>query len=193
MSINELKALAKTVINHNHGFNALAWEVQSKEVHGTTHSLVWIPNLNDWSGRRRQILDSIDSAQSAEGIAKLMNTDESRRGHLRVWNFWPVVAIQTDSSATTSDDGLRPTGFVEYNLASGSATHENAVMWIDLACLFVRGALKHNGRWHGTPKGSDPNLFREGDLRQFVLEQAQDARLSEAERARLQERLGFLR
>ncbi|KAI0449336.1 hypothetical protein F5B21DRAFT_494547 [Xylaria acuta] len=104
MSMKELKALAKTVIHHNHGFNALAWELQSKDVHSNARSLVWIPNLSNLSGRRRRMLDSLDSTQSVEGIAKLMNTDGSGKGYIRPWNFWPVVA-DIDPVVTNYYDG----------------------------------------------------------------------------------------
>ncbi|KAH8156019.1 hypothetical protein CIB48_g12229 [Xylaria polymorpha] len=114
MSIDELKALAKTVIHHNHGFNALAWELQSRDVHSSAHSLVWIPNLSNLSGRRRRILDSLNSTQSVEGIAKLMNTDGSGKGHLRPWNFWPMVSAQANAAATTFYDGHQFTNLVEY-------------------------------------------------------------------------------
>ncbi|RYC57701.1 hypothetical protein CHU98_g8518 [Xylaria longipes] len=194
MSIKELKALAKTVIHHNHGFNSLAWQLRSKDVHSNAHSLVWIPNLSNLSGRRRRILDGLDSTQSVEGIAKLMNTDMSGKGHLRPWNFWPVVPAQTDPMSAPYYGGHQSTHLVEYNLAPGSATPEDAAMWIDLACLFVRGAIKHNARWpRGTAKGPDPNLFRESDLSKFVLEQAEEAGLSATEQARLRQRLAFLK
>ncbi|KAI1750452.1 hypothetical protein F4782DRAFT_532358 [Xylaria castorea] len=194
MSTRELKALAKTIIHHNHGFNALAWELRGTDVHSDAHSLVWIPNLSNLSGRMRRILDSLDTTQSAEGIAKLMNTDGSGKRHLRAWNFWPVVAEQTDPMDTTYYDGHQYTGLVEYNLAPGSATPEDAVMWIDLACLFVRGALNHDARWDGgTARGPDPNLFIESDLSKFVLEQAKEAGLSGTEQARLRERLAFFK
>ncbi|KAI0438469.1 hypothetical protein F4803DRAFT_555016 [Xylaria telfairii] len=193
-SVDELKALAKTVIHHNHGFNALAWKLQSKDIDSSAHSLVWIPDLSNLSGRRRRILDNLDSTQSVEGIAKLMNTDRSGKGHLRPWDFWPVVDARNNAETTTYYDGYQFTNLVEYNLAPGSAIAEDAIMWIDIACLFVRGALKHNAKWYGgTTKGPDPNLFRETDLSKFVLEQAEDAGLSGTEYVRIKERLAFLK
>ncbi|KAI0856126.1 hypothetical protein F4860DRAFT_519165 [Xylaria cubensis] len=191
----QMKALANTIIRHNYGFNELARELKCTDVHSDAHSLVWLQNfdVNNPSDRTKEILEGIDSAQSVERIAELMNTDWRGQGHLRAWNFWPMVPDKTGPMAVTYHYGHPCAGFVEYNLAPGSATPQDATLWIDLACLFTRGALKHDGRWGGgTAKGPDPNLLRESNLLKFVLEQAEEADIPRTSRERLQEKLAFL-
>ncbi|KAI0545629.1 hypothetical protein F4679DRAFT_599362 [Xylaria curta] len=193
----QMKILARSIVHFNYGFNELARELSCTDVSSYAHSLVWLQHLDvDNPGERtKEILEGIDSAQSVEGIAELMNTDWKDEGHLRAWNFWPMVPErfgQTPNN-TAYYNGHHYTGFVEYNLAPGSATAKDATVWIDLACLFTRGALKHDGRWSGgTAKGPDPNLYKESDLVKFLLEQAEDAELYGNARIQLQERLACL-
>ncbi|KAI1744654.1 hypothetical protein F4680DRAFT_443928 [Xylaria scruposa] len=191
----QMKALARGIVYFNYGFNELARELSCTDVSSYAHSLVWLQDsdVNKPGDRTKEILQGIDSAQSVERIAELMNTDRKGEGHLRAWNFWPMVPEKFDQMATAYYHGHANTGFVEYNLAPGSATAMDATMWIDLACLFARGALKHDGSWSGgTAKGPDPNLYKESDLIKFLLEQAEDAALPRTLRIRLHEKLACL-
>ncbi|KAI1194654.1 hypothetical protein F5X97DRAFT_327337 [Nemania serpens] len=152
----ELKAIAKTVLQHTHGFNALAWDLWGNEVHTTAQYLVNVPPSRRHA---KKCLQDIGLAVVPKDIAKVMNPEGDEGG-------------------------------LEYNLASASGTIDDALTWINLACLFVRGALSHNGEWpRGTLKDPDWPMFWETDLSKFVLEQADEMTLSRGEKARLQERL----
>ncbi|KAI1127268.1 hypothetical protein F5Y10DRAFT_266339 [Nemania abortiva] len=174
----EINALAKMVMQHNNGFNSLAWDLWSNGVHVNARSMLWVPAFD---GTTRRYIHYIESALRPEDIARVMNMDGGGQRQIRPWNFWPLVP-----------PGLSFTNFVEYNLGSGSRTVGDAIMWINLVCLFVRGSLACNGTWaRGTFKTGERVLFVESDLSKFVLEQAQEVGLPENERSRLRERLAY--
>ncbi|KAI1114165.1 hypothetical protein F5Y14DRAFT_451346 [Nemania sp. NC0429] len=171
----DLNAIAQTVLLHTHGFNALAWDLWGGEVHTDAQPLIWVPLSHLHMSR---CFNDIQSAGVTEDIAKAMNPEGAERGRMRAWNFWPLVD---------------PTPDPKYNLASASKTIEDALTWINLVCLFVRGALVHNGEWpRGTLKQPDWPMFLETDLLKLVLEQADEVALSAAEKGQLQQRLACL-
>ncbi|KAI0111093.1 hypothetical protein GGR51DRAFT_508844 [Nemania sp. FL0031] len=195
------------VLQLNNGFNSLAWDLWSNEVHANAHSMLWIPAFD---GTANRYMRCLESAARPEDVARIMNMDGGGPHHIRPWNFWPLVPPGFSYSnfskwafllySTNCEGCVHPPGLptltvslkVEYNLASGSYTAADAVMWIDLVCLFVRGAFACNGVWaRGTLKGRSRVLFVESDLLKFVLEQAHEVGLSEEEEAWLRQRLAF--
>ncbi|KAI0867464.1 hypothetical protein GGS24DRAFT_507803 [Hypoxylon argillaceum] len=174
----QINAIAKSVIQHNNGFSALGWDLWRNAIHADARTRLWIP---EFSSETRVDVYRAESAISPEEVARLMDRGGAV-SHIRPWNFWPLVPLLYSF-----------TGFLEYNLAPGSRTEQDAYMWINFVCLFVRGAIQSNGNWTGgSSSGGQRALFIEGDLQIFILEQADEVNLPEMERESLRQRLDYL-
>lgn len=93
VSQDELKAIAKTVLQHTHGFNALAWDLWGNEVHTNAQYLVWVSPSRR---QARKCLYDLDTALVPEDIAKVMNPEGAEGGRMRPWNFWPLGPPRPD-------------------------------------------------------------------------------------------------
>lgn len=96
----EFKAVAKTVLQHTHGFNALAWDLWGEEVHANAQYLVRVPP----SRRHARIcFQDIESAVLPKDIAKVTNPEGDEGGRTRPWKFWPLVYPRPNLKVSFTD------------------------------------------------------------------------------------------
>ncbi|KAI0401599.1 hypothetical protein F4802DRAFT_618800 [Xylaria palmicola] len=180
-----LKFLAMSVCRYNKCFNSLHSQLKLLNTGEPTQSHPWIPDSGDDSRWLERQLGWIQAAENRDMVAQIMNTSPDGKGHLRVWNFWPLVYNPPSTDRRPEYDGHEYTGALEYNLVPGPL-HPNNM--IDLACLFVRRALVSQGGCSAYAAMFNHYL----DLFADAVQQAREAHITKSQLVHLTELFGFL-
>ncbi|KAI1344813.1 hypothetical protein F5Y15DRAFT_6240 [Xylariaceae sp. FL0016] len=154
-TVSQIRSLAQAVLYYSEPFERLAERLKRSD-----KALVK-PNRVAWGKATiTEALQILDEASRAWDIVRLMNPRGPgvRLDRYCHWSFWPLVGLVVlkdrgvattgdDGSADAYDDEARETmhkklGTVEFRLPPGSRTVEEAIMWVDLANLFVRAAVQ---------------------------------------------------
>ncbi|KAI1827669.1 hypothetical protein F4861DRAFT_549843 [Xylaria intraflava] len=177
ISLDQTKGLAKTVMQHNNGFSKL-------------HRVLCQPNvslsaadLNPMADLERigaSYMTRVDITGDIRGLASWMNGESPiKPDPNRIWNFWPLVYTMKPPFY----EGHRRTNFIEYTFEPKDFDSACARTWVNFVCLFVEGALRHQGCWTGAynPPKTGNFMFPERFLLRFILDQARDPDVSRPE------------
>ncbi|KAI0007956.1 hypothetical protein F4779DRAFT_619064 [Xylariaceae sp. FL0662B] len=133
----QVKQLAQAVIRHRPGFRRLAWTPAINRGEFARPNGAGIVGVG---GDEADFIRDLGRKPTVRDVVAAMCPSPcvTIRPRYYHWNFWPLVGEQ-----------VKKTDTVEYRLASGSASCDEAVMWIDFANLFVLAATQYPGLHDG--------------------------------------------